>query len=173
MRAHRGCRTSFVSELKRRNVLRAATLYAASAWLLVQVATHAEDGRELWSQTYDRELKDIFALQSEIAQAVADSLKVTLLAETTKARLDSSTKSADAHDAYLQGHFFVERYDFDSYPKAIAFFNDAIRRRLPRRQPSPSWFEGFDPAAFNATPGRSVPAPDRHERRSSRCPSSA
>jgi len=88
---------------------------------------NATDGRELWSQTYDRDLKDIFAVQSEIAQAVADSLKVTLLEGATKARLDSSTKSPAAHDAYLQGHFYLERYDFDSYPKAIAFFDEAIR----------------------------------------------
>ena len=94
---------------------------------IVVELVNAADGRELWSQTYDRELKDIFAVQSEIAQAVADSLKVTLLGSATKARLESSTKSVAAHNAYLQGHFYLERYDFDSFPKAVAFFDEAIR----------------------------------------------
>ena len=87
----------------------------------------AADGRQLWSQTYDREVKDIFAVQSEIARAVADSLEATLLGSAAKARVDASTKSVEAHNAYLQGHFYLERNSFDSWPKAVASFDEAIR----------------------------------------------
>jgi TolB-like protein/Flp pilus assembly protein TadD len=93
---------------------------------IVVELVNAADGRELWSQSYDRELKDIFAVQSEIAQAVADSLQVTLVG-ASKTRLESSTGSADAHNAYLQGHFYLERNSFDSWPKAVAFYDAAIR----------------------------------------------
>ena len=94
---------------------------------IVAELVNAADGRELWSQTYDRELKDVFAVQSEIAQAVADSLKVTLLGAEAKARQDSSTKSVDAHNAYLQGHFYLEHRDIDGWRKALGFFDEAIR----------------------------------------------
>ena len=88
---------------------------------------NAADARQLWSQTYNRELKDIFAVQSEIAQAVADSLKVTLLGSAVAVRRESSTENVEAHNAYLQGHFYLEHNSFDSWPKAIEFFDEAIR----------------------------------------------
>lgn len=94
---------------------------------IVAELINAADGRELWSQTYDRELKDVFAVQSEIAQAVAGALKVRLLGGAAEARQESSTKSAEAHNAYLQGHFYLERHNGESYPKAISFFDEAIR----------------------------------------------
>ena len=46
---------------------------------IVAALTNAADGIELWTRTFDRELKDIFAVQEEIAEAVAESLKVRLL----------------------------------------------------------------------------------------------
>ncbi len=61
----------------------------------------ASDGYHLWSQTYDRDLKDIFAIQDEIAAAIADQLKIKIVAAT-----DSTPKkprSAEAHDFYLRG----------------------------------------------------------------------
>ena len=46
---------------------------------IVAELINADDGRSLWSETYDRELKDVFAVQTEIARAVADQMKVKLL----------------------------------------------------------------------------------------------
>ena len=46
---------------------------------IVAELINAHDGRSLWSETYDRELKDVFAVQNEIATAVADQMKVKLL----------------------------------------------------------------------------------------------
>jgi TolB-like protein/Flp pilus assembly protein TadD len=87
----------------------------------------AADGTELWSRIFDRELKDIFAVQTEIAQAVAASLELTLLGtkETTSRR--SSTPNVEAHNAYLQGHFYFLRRNVEDYRKSISFFDEAIR----------------------------------------------
>jgi serine/threonine-protein kinase len=92
---------------------------------IVAALINAEDGRQLWSQTYDRELKDIFAVQSELAQAVTDSLEVKLLGG--KSSQQTTTTNVVAHNAYLQGHAYFERRNVDAWRKAIAFFDEAIR----------------------------------------------
>ena len=94
---------------------------------IVAELVNAADGTELWSQTFDRELKDIFAVQAEIAQAVAASLELTLLGSKDNPTTMASTKSMEAHNAYLQGHFYLERRNLEDYGKAVEFFDQAIR----------------------------------------------
>jgi TolB-like protein len=89
---------------------------------IVAELVNAADGSEVWSQTFDRALKDIFAVQSEIARAVASSLRLTLLGKSA-----GPTNDADAHTAYLQGNFYFGRRNTDDYRKAVGFFDEAIR----------------------------------------------
>jgi TolB-like protein len=94
---------------------------------IVAELINTADGTELWSRTFDRELKDIFAVQAEIAEAVATSLELTLLGTEDTSAKKSSTKSMEAHNAYLQGHFYFERRNLEDYRKAVGFFDQAIR----------------------------------------------
>jgi adenylate cyclase len=93
---------------------------------IVAELVHAADGIELWSRTFDRELKDIFAVQSEIAAAVAESLKVALLGKENSPHKSAETNSVDAHNAYLQGHFYFQRRNLDDYRRAVGYFDQAI-----------------------------------------------
>ncbi|HSQ19020.1 MAG TPA: tetratricopeptide repeat protein [Blastocatellia bacterium] len=93
---------------------------------IVAELVNAADGIELWTRTFDRELKDIFAVQAEIAAAVAESLKVTLLG-LDKQSTNSATKSTEAHNAYLQGHFHFQRRNLEDFRKAVSYFDEAIR----------------------------------------------
>src|SRR5712691_3085598 len=92
---------------------------------IVAELINAADGIELWTRTFDRELKDIFAVQAEIAAAVAESLKVTLLGSDE--RSSANPKTAEAHNAYLQGHYYFQRRNLEDYRKAVAHFDEAIR----------------------------------------------
>ena len=94
---------------------------------IVAELINAADGIELWTRTFDRELKDIFAVQQEIAAAVASSLKVTLLGADSSSAQTAATKSVEAHNAYLQGHFYFQRRNLDDYRKAVAYFDQAIQ----------------------------------------------
>ena len=68
----------------------------------------AQDGRQLWSQSYDRQLQDIFELQQEISQSVADSLVDSLGARTVK--VAAATSDLQAYEWYLRGRqLFVQR----------------------------------------------------------------
>jgi TolB-like protein/Flp pilus assembly protein TadD len=92
---------------------------------IVAELINAADGIELWTRTFDRELKDIFAVQEEIAKAVAESLKVTLLG-SQESRSQIATNNVEAHNAYLQGHSHFLRRNVDDYRKAISYFDRAI-----------------------------------------------
>src|SRR5438105_3987250 len=90
------------------------------------------DGANVWSETYDRELKDIFAVQSEIAGAVAKQLKVALLGNNGQtAQLATaatpSNQNVEAYNALLQGNFYFNRRTAEDNRKAIGYSEEAIR----------------------------------------------
>ena len=93
---------------------------------IVAALTNAADGIELWTRTFDRDLKDIFAVQEEIANAVAESLKVRLLGSDDRSAQRAAPNSVEAHNAYLQGHFYFQRRNVEDYRKAITYFDRAI-----------------------------------------------
>jgi TolB-like protein/Flp pilus assembly protein TadD len=87
----------------------------------------AANGSQRWSQTYDRELKDIFAVQEEIAKSIAEQLRITLLGGEVAASARPSNGSVDAYNAYLQGAHYTWSSNLEGLTKAIAFFEEAIR----------------------------------------------
>jgi serine/threonine-protein kinase len=93
---------------------------------IVAELVNAADGIALWTRTFDRELRDIFTVQQEIARAVAESLKVTLLGSNEKSA-QMASNSVEAHNAYLQAHFHFQRRNVEEYRKAITYFDQAIQ----------------------------------------------
>ncbi|MGD8482330.1 MAG: tetratricopeptide repeat protein [Gammaproteobacteria bacterium] len=87
----------------------------------------SDDGYHMWSQTYDRELDDVFAIQEDIAEQVVDALKITLLGEDTARLSRRPTDSAEAHDAYLLGRHELHRNSYESLAEAVIRFKEAVR----------------------------------------------
>ena len=89
---------------------------------------NASSGFHLWSQTYDRDLGDVLQLQTEIANAVAGALEVTLLGDV-RARIEiGSTRDPAAFDAYLRAsQTFSRQHGAADDTNAIAAFSEAIR----------------------------------------------
>jgi TolB-like protein/Flp pilus assembly protein TadD len=83
----------------------------------------AEGGSRIWSQEFDRELTDVFAVQEEIAHAVVAALKVKLL---PAAREDPRAANPEAYDLYLLGRAFRARGSGDAYERAV----QALRRSV-------------------------------------------
>jgi TolB-like protein/Flp pilus assembly protein TadD len=94
---------------------------------IVAELINAADGIELWTRTFDRELKDIFAVQEEIAAAVASSLKVTLLGSDERSSSKSAPRNTEAHNSYLLGHYHFQRRNLEGYRKAVAYYDEATR----------------------------------------------
>jgi len=94
----------------------------------VRITAQLIDGRtdrHLWSETYDRELKDVFAVQDEIARRIVEALELNLSPKVQRCISQRSpTEDMAAYDFYLRGRYFNERGDVDSgqqmFEKAIA-----------------------------------------------------
>ena len=86
-----------------------------------------EDGFQLWSGTYDRDLNDVFAVQDEIARSITSELKVRLLNSSGPSVPQRGT-SAAAYNAYLQGRYFYERRTQDDLGKAFQYFEQAVKQ---------------------------------------------
>jgi len=91
--------------------------------------TKADDGFQLWSQTYDREINHIFAAQDEIARAVTGALQVKLLSPNSpEVSSGSRSISPEAYQAYLQGQYFIARgQDKRNLDKALSYSDQAIK----------------------------------------------
>jgi serine/threonine-protein kinase len=120
----------------------------------------AEEGFHLWSDVYDRELTDIFAVQEEIAEAIAEQLKLTVTAEGRSTMARRRTEDLEAYDMYLLGrHQWATRSETGLF-RAKEYFEEVIRRD-PTFAPAWSalsgvygalpWYTRFDPAEALAT----------------------
>ncbi len=100
--------------------------------------TQANTGEEQWSENYTRNLKDVFAVQTEIAQTIVEQLRGRLTGgaanPTTKAEIQAEvraagkggTKSVEAHEAYLQGRFFINRHSEKETDQARVAYQRAV-----------------------------------------------
>ena len=93
--------------------------------IAIQLVNSA-DGYHLWSERYDRELKDIFDVQDDITLAVVDALAVKLLGKEKAAVLKRYTDNVEAYQLYLRGRFFWNRRTPEGFKKAIQYFEQAI-----------------------------------------------
>jgi len=89
---------------------------------LIDVAT----GYHLWSETYDRQLEDVFAVQDEISRAIVDALKVQLGGETGKLVVPA-TENIEAYTLYLKGRFFVNVLAEPEVRRGLEFFQRALK----------------------------------------------
>jgi TolB-like protein len=98
--------------------------------------TRADTGEELWSENYTRDLKDVFAVQTELAQTIVEQLRGRFGGSDTDAKEKiqaevqaaekGGTKNVDAHELYLQGRFYENRHSEKSAREALAAYERAV-----------------------------------------------
>jgi TolB-like protein/Flp pilus assembly protein TadD len=98
----------------------------------VKVSVHlsrAATGEEIWSESYTRELKDVFALQEELTQAIVGELRGQLTGgdnAAIKAAVKGGTTNAEAFQQYLQGRYYANRHAEKPTNEAISYFQRAV-----------------------------------------------
>src|SRR5215831_17074951 len=132
---------------------------------------NAQTDSHLWADTYDRKLTDIFAVESEIAKGIAESLQAELTGREEQALATKPTNNPEAYDAYLRGVAFETRYynsgfATDLEKKAISFFERAVEldpnfavawARLSRANADLYWFQVEPtPAVWRETAKRAL-----------------
>jgi eukaryotic-like serine/threonine-protein kinase len=87
---------------------------------------HVADQTPLWSETYERQAADVFAVQSEVASRITQSLALELLPTQQASLLRSPTKDSAAHEAYLKGLYYLNNITGESYERARTYLERAI-----------------------------------------------
>jgi TolB-like protein/class 3 adenylate cyclase/tetratricopeptide (TPR) repeat protein len=87
------------------------------------------DGFHLWSEQFDREMKDVFAIQDEITRTIVAKLKVTLGGPTGQQPIKHGTENIEAYQLFLKGRFHAERYTRESLQQAVTEFQQAVEKQ--------------------------------------------
>jgi TolB-like protein/lipoprotein NlpI len=93
----------------------------------VQLIKAASDAH-LWADAYDRKVTDIFAVESEIAKTIADTLQAKLTGFERNAIAAQPTQNTEAHQLYLKGRYFWNRRTGENLKKALAYFEQAAEK---------------------------------------------
>lgn len=109
-------------KLSVRHVLEGSVRKAGDQLRITAQLIKAQDGYHLWSETYDRSIENVFAVQDEIARSVVDSLKLQLLGEAPVVRETSS----EAYNLYLQALYLKKQRTADSLNLAIDYLERAV-----------------------------------------------
>jgi len=91
---------------------------------LIRAATDAH----LWADTFDRKLTDVFAIESEVARTIADTLQAKLTDPERNAIAARPTENTEAYQLYLKGRFFWNKWSPEASQKAIEYFQQAIEK---------------------------------------------
>jgi TolB-like protein/Tfp pilus assembly protein PilF len=95
----------------------------------VRVATQLIDAstdRNLWAESYDRDLRDVLALYSDVARAVTREIEVTLTPAEVSRMSEAGTVLPEAYEAYLRGRYHLNKYAPDEVERAVSYFERAI-----------------------------------------------
>ena len=85
------------------------------------------DGSHIWSEKYDRDIQDIFAIQDEISLAIVSNLKIKLLGKEKEAMIKRGTNNLEAYNLYLKGNYHWQMITSEELKKAISFYELALK----------------------------------------------
>jgi TolB-like protein/DNA-binding winged helix-turn-helix (wHTH) protein/Flp pilus assembly protein TadD len=110
------------------NILEGSVRREGNRVRITAALTKVDDGFQLWSETYDREIDDLFAVQAEIARAVSVALQVRMLDPNHGADSSHFRRNPAAYEPYLQAQYFLARgEDKDDLEKALGYVDQAIQ----------------------------------------------
>ncbi len=108
------------------NILEGSVQKAADQVRVTVQLINATTDAHLWAETYDRKLTDIFAVESDIAKTIADTLQAKLTGLEKRAIAAQPTDDTEAHEFYLRGRYFWNKRTGPDLRRAIDYFKQAI-----------------------------------------------
>ncbi len=114
-------------ELQVKTVLEGSVRKAGDKLRITVQLINVSDGYHLWSETYDADMKDILAVQSDVAQRVVRALQVQLGVDEVKALAKTPTQNPEAYRLYLLGRFHFAKFTREGWNNAIRYFDQALQ----------------------------------------------
>jgi eukaryotic-like serine/threonine-protein kinase len=108
------------------NVLEGSVQVSGDNLRVTARISNVQDGRQVWSEIYNRKMADMFSIQDDIAKAIVTALKIKLLGEKSTPLIKNYTENLEAHKLYLQGRDLWEKRDEVDLIKSIEYFEKAI-----------------------------------------------
>jgi eukaryotic-like serine/threonine-protein kinase len=112
-------------QLKVRTILEGSVRRAGNRVRINTQLIEVAGGYQRWSERFDQELDDVFRIQDDIATAICDTLKVTLLGESPRTAVSEPTKNPHAYEAYLKGRFFLNKRTEEDLRRAVGLLTQA------------------------------------------------
>lgn len=103
------------------SVLRSGDKVRISAQLI-----EAGSDKNVWTESYERDLRDILALQADVARTVAEEIKIQVTPEESRKVFTARTVNPEAYDSYLKGNYYWEKFTDAGMRKAISYYQQAI-----------------------------------------------
>ena len=117
---------SIREELKVDTIFHGSVRKAAEKLRITVKLVNTRDGAYLWSETYDRDLRDVFAIQEEMAQVIVKELQVQLAADRSARLIKPSTENLAAYHLYLKGRYYWNQQTPLALKRCIKCFEEAI-----------------------------------------------
>ncbi len=108
------------------NVIEGSVRKASNRLRITAQLIKVADDTHLWSDTYNRELEDVFAIQEEISNAIVDTLKIKLLGKEEESLVKTYTENTDAYESYIKGRYFYTSFMKGRMEKALQYYEQAI-----------------------------------------------
>ena len=127
--AYKGARKplpQIARELKVDAVVEGSVLRSGDQVRITAQLIEASTDKHLWSQSYEGELRDTLALQSRVASAIADQIRINLTPQEKAALKNVKVVNPQAYESYLKGRYFWNKRTADGLKVALAYFNQAI-----------------------------------------------
>jgi TolB-like protein len=116
-------------ELGVQGVVEGSVLRAGNRVRITVQLIHGPSDRHLWANSYERELSDVIALQSEVAQAIAREIQAEIAPASEEVpRLAAGPVDPEAHEAFLRGRFEQSKGTSEGYEQAVRYFQEAVSR---------------------------------------------
>ncbi|MEO2178154.1 MAG: adenylyl cyclase, partial [bacterium] len=113
-------------QLKVANILEGSVRKAGNRLRITAQLIQVDNGYHLWSETYERELDDIFAIQDDISLAISQALEAELGATGNQASSNQSTTNLEAYNLYLQARYFLSKRGVENMLNANEMFSQAV-----------------------------------------------
>ena len=113
-------------ELEVANILEGSVRRVGNRVRITGQLINTANDHHLWGDKFDRDIEDIFAVQDEVATAIANVLRIKLSDKEARLISSSQTKSIEAYDLYIKGRSFSYSYSLPNIYQAIKYFNEAI-----------------------------------------------